>query len=97
MNIKGFCFIYKGFCFIYKGFCFIYKVSVLSIKVSVLSILKFISYSQEEGAPIFVSSYDGFVGRLSLILKVTFVHRLKISLTFSVEQVIGFKEYRQAI
>ena len=60
-------------------------------------LLKFISYSQKEGSAILISSHDGLIALLALILQVALVHGLQVSLTLGIEQIVCLEEDGDAV
>lgn len=60
-------------------------------------LLKFVSYSQQESSAVLISTYDGLIALLSLILQVAFVHGLQVSLTLGIEQIVCLEEDGDAI
>ena len=55
-------------------------------------LLKFVSYSQQEGSAILISSHDGLIALLALILQVALVHGLQVSLALGIEQIVCLEE-----
>ena len=60
-------------------------------------LLKFVSYSQQEGSAILISAHDGLIVFLALILQVALVHGLQVSLALGIEQIVCLKEDGDAI
>lgn len=59
--------------------------------------LKFVSYSQKESSAILISSHDGFIALLALILQVALVHGLQVSLALGIEQIVCLEEDGDAV
>ena len=60
-------------------------------------LLKFVSYSQQEGSAILISSHDGLIALLALILQVALVHGLQVSLALGIEQIVCLEEDGDAV
>ena len=73
----------------YLSFSFFYLFSFY--------LLKFVSYSQQEGSAILISSHDGLIALLTLILQVALVHGLRVSLALGIEQIVCLEEDGDAV
>ena len=60
-------------------------------------LLKFVSYSQQEGSAILISSHDGLIALLTLILQIALVHGLQVSLALGIEQIVCLEEDGDAV
>ena len=60
-------------------------------------LLKFVSYSQKESSAILISSHDGFIALLTLILQIALVHGLQVSLALGIEQIVCLEEDGDAV
>ena len=60
-------------------------------------LLKFVSYSQKESSAILISSHDGLIALLALILQVALVHGLQVSLALGIEQIVCLEEDGDAV
>ena len=60
-------------------------------------LLKLVSYAQQEGSAILISSHDGLIALLALILQVALVHGLQVSLALGIEQIVCLEEDGEAV
>ena len=60
-------------------------------------LLKFVSYSQKESSAILISSHDGLIALLTLILQIALVHGLQVSFTLGIEQIVCLEEDGDAV